>query len=256
MRLKFLTMLAHRVNYYSGILIYTVNIGSYYFLWLAIYAGSGTLGGLTATQMVTYLAIAWMARSFYFNNLDREIAEEIRTGAVAVQLVRPYPYLTAKWMEALGEALFRLLFFAVPGMALASLIFPVQVPTQPASWGAYAVALLLSLAVNTQINIITGLAAFFFLHGQGMMHAKRVLVDLFSGLFLPITFYPLWAQAVLQWLPFQAISYLPSLVFTGALQGAQMWRAVAIQLAWIAILALATRVLWSRATRRLIIQGG
>ena len=41
MRIRFLTMLAYRVNYYSGILIYTLNIGVYYFTWQAIYGSSG-----------------------------------------------------------------------------------------------------------------------------------------------------------------------------------------------------------------------
>lgn len=32
-RIRFLTLLAYRVNYYSGIIIYAINIGAYYFLW-------------------------------------------------------------------------------------------------------------------------------------------------------------------------------------------------------------------------------
>ena len=31
-RIRFLMMLAYRTNYYSGILIYSINIGAYYFL--------------------------------------------------------------------------------------------------------------------------------------------------------------------------------------------------------------------------------
>ena len=38
-RMRFLMMLAYRVNYYSGIAIYAINIGAYYFVWSAIYAG-------------------------------------------------------------------------------------------------------------------------------------------------------------------------------------------------------------------------
>ena len=30
-RIRFLMMLAYRTNYYSGILIYAINIGAYYF---------------------------------------------------------------------------------------------------------------------------------------------------------------------------------------------------------------------------------
>ena len=31
-RIRFLMMLAYRTNYYTGILIYSINIGAYYFL--------------------------------------------------------------------------------------------------------------------------------------------------------------------------------------------------------------------------------
>ncbi len=65
---------------------------------MAIYGDSQSLGGLTPGQMATYIAIAGMSRAFYFNNLDREIAQEIRDGTVAIELIRPYHYL-------MGEAL-------------------------------------------------------------------------------------------------------------------------------------------------------
>jgi ABC-2 type transport system permease protein len=45
-RIRFLTMLAYRVNYYSGIIIYAINIGAYYFLWKAIFGSAETLQGL------------------------------------------------------------------------------------------------------------------------------------------------------------------------------------------------------------------
>ncbi len=108
-------MLAYRTNYYSGILIYTINIGAYYFLWQAIYSGKENIESLSISQMTTYIAIAWMARAFYFNNIDREIAMEIQEGRVAVELIRPYNYLGMKVMQGLGEGIFRFAFFFHPG---------------------------------------------------------------------------------------------------------------------------------------------
>ena len=99
-RIRFLTMLAYRVNYYSGIIIYSINIGAYHFLWKAIYGDAESLGGFTVAEMTTDVAISWMARAFYFNNLDREIAREIKDGSVAIQLIRPYRYLVVGyWHE-------------------------------------------------------------------------------------------------------------------------------------------------------------
>lgn len=57
-----------------------MDIGAYYFLWIAIYGGKGSIQGLSVIQMTSYIAVSWMARAFYFNNIDTEIAQEIKKG--------------------------------------------------------------------------------------------------------------------------------------------------------------------------------
>lgn len=255
-RIRFLSMLAYRMNYYSGILIYMVNIGAQYFLWNAIYSGSEDLGGMNLSQMTTYVAVAWMARAFYFNNLDREIANEIRDGSVAIQFIRPYPYLVVKMMQGLGEGLFRLLFFSTPGMLLVWLFFPVKLPADPVLWLSFLTMLLFSFLINSQINILTGLFAFFIENNEGMMRMKRVMVDLFSGLVIPVTFFPGWAEAVLKVLPFQAITFLPAAVFSGNTAGIGISHVLGIQALWFAVLVLPLFLMWRLARRRLFIQGG
>lgn len=255
-RIRFLTMLAYRTNYYSGILVYTINIGAYYFLWSAIYAGRDTLGGLDVGQMTTYVAVAWMARAFYFNHIDREIALEIREGKVAVELIRPYNYLLSKTMQAFGEGLFRLLFFSVPGLFLIWLIFPIQFQAEGITWFYFALSVVLSFLINTQINLLTGLLTFFFFNNDGLMWAKRITIDLFSGLLLPISFYPAWAQTIMGWLPFQGISYIPSMIFTEAFTGPKALESLLFQAVWVAILLIPIQVMWIWAKKRLVVQGG
>ncbi|WP_027415591.1 ABC transporter permease [Aneurinibacillus terranovensis] len=255
-RIRFLTMLAYRVNYYSGIVIYSINIGAYYFLWNAIYGGHSKMGGLTAMQMVTYVAVSWMARAFYFNNIDQEMALDITEGKVAIEMIRPYNYLMVKMMQGLGEGIFRLVFFSLPGMVIVSFIFPIHYPSNPGMWGWYVLSLFISFTINTQINLLTGLLTFFFYNNEGIMRAKRVVVDLFSGLILPLSFYPVWAQDILKFLPFQAISYLPGMIFTGALKGSAIYSAVIIQVIWLLVLIVPLQFLWWRARKNIVVQGG
>jgi len=255
-RIRFLMMLAYRVNYYSGIVIYAINIGAYYFFWKAIYGDQDVIGGFTLAQMTTYVAVSWMARAFYFNNLDREIANEIRDGSVAIQFIRPYVYLIVKMMQGFGEGIFRLLLFMVPGLVIVCLIFPVQLPTEPKVWLLYAAMLFLSFLINSQINILTGLSAFFIENIEGMMRMKRVFVDLFSGVVIPIALFPGWLSAIVQWLPFQAIAYLPSSVFTGRSTGDVAMQALGLQAIWFAVLIVPIWLLWRAARQRLFVQGG
>ncbi|MCA1032655.1 daunorubicin ABC transporter permease [Bacillus timonensis] len=255
-RIRFLMMLAYRTNYYSGILIYSINIGAYYFLWTAIYGGKEDIQGLSVIQMTTYIAIAWMARAFYFNNIDREIAAEIKEGKVAVELIRPYNYLGMKTMQGLGEGVFRLVFFSLPGMVIVGLIFPLQITTNVVTWGYFAASITLSFIINSQINLLTGIMTFFLFNNEGLIRAKRVVIDLFSGLLLPISFYPMWAQDVMQFLPFQAISYIPSMIFTEGFQGNEILQALLLQGVWAVLLLIPIQLLWSLAKSKLIIQGG
>ena len=255
-RIRFLTMLAYRVNYYSGIIIYAINIGAYYFTWRAIYGGAESLGGFTAAQMTTYIAVSWMARAFYFNNLDREIALEIRDGSVAVQMIRPYNYLLVKVMQGFGEGLFRLTMFMAPGMVVVCLLFPVELPADPARWALFLVMIWFSFLINTQLNLIVGMFAFFVENNEGMIRMKRVAIDLLSGVLIPMSFFPLWAQKLLAWTPFPAITYLPSSVFTGRMTGAEAWEALLVQILWAAVLVVPIIVMWRASRRRLFVQGG
>ncbi|WP_044749487.1 ABC transporter permease [Bacillus alveayuensis] len=255
-RIRFLMMLAYRTNYYTGIFIYSINIGAYYFLWSAIYGGKEDIQGLSIAQMITYVAISWMARAFYFNNIDREIAMEIKEGKVAVELIRPYHYLGMKTMQALGEGIFRLVFFSLPGMVIVSFIFPLKFSADLSTWGFFALSILFSFIINTQINLITGMLTFFLFNVDGLMRAKRVVIDLFSGLLLPISFYPLWAQEIMKWFPFQAISYMPSMIFTEGFQGHEVIEAILLQAFWAIILIIPIQLMWSIAKKQMVIQGG
>ena len=116
--------------------------------------------------------------------------------------------------------------------------------------------LFFSFLINTQLNIITGLFAFFLENNEGLMRMKRVAVDLFSGLIIPISFFPGWSKSVLEWLPFQAITYLPSAVFTGKITGTAIFQNLGVQVLWFLLLIIPIYVLWVKSKTRLFVQGG
>lgn len=257
-RLRFLTMLAYRLNYFSGVLTYVIYIGAYYFLYRAMFHGGAgqSLAGFSPEQMTTYLVVSYMSRAFYFNNLDREIMTEVEDGSVAITLIRPYSYPLAKFFSGMGEGLFRLLLWMLPGMAVAIWLFPVQLPHDPRRWGLWALSGVLAFAVNAQINLIFGFLSFWLVKIRSIAWAKQLVADLLSGVFLPLDLWPSGVRAVLRVLPFQAVSYLPSAIFTGHLSGAAAFGALGVQALWVAVLAAVVTWMWRRAKRALVVQGG
>lgn len=88
------------------------------------------------------------------------------------------------------------------------------------------------------------------------MRMKRVVVDLFSGLIIPISLFPGWLADIMGFLPFQAITYLPGSVFTGRIQGVGIWHVLGIQVLWFLILLIPMVLLYRMSRKRLFVQGG
>ena len=252
-------MLAYRLRYYTGIVSYLVYVTIYYFLWKAAYASlpaGAVIRGFTFEEMVTYIAVSWCSRSFYFNNVDRELSEQVQKGDIAVALARPVSLQGTVMANALGEGLFRMICFSVPISLVIWLIFPVQLPSSWLHAGAFFLSLVLALVILTHVNFLVGMCAFPLKNVDGVMRAKHYLLELLSGVQMPIAFFPGWLIAASSFLPFQSIGFIPTAIWLGKLDGEALLRGLGLQAAWAAGLVAACALVWSRASRRLTVQGG
>ena len=73
---------------------------------------------------------------------------------------------------------------------------------------------------------------------------------------MPIAFFPGWLKAVMEWLPFQAITYLPGSVFTGRTPLSEAGGVLGLQAIWFAALLIPIWLTWRAARKRLFVQGG
>lgn len=260
-RLAFLKFLAYRLRYYTGVLTYTIFVAGNYFLYSALYQsrpeGDGAvIGGLTLAQMINYIILSWVGRSFTFNNIDRTLAQQVVQGEIAVQLIKPYHPQTVMVSEAVGEAAFRLLLFTGPIMLVVVPLFGLQGPPEPALYGWSVLSFVLAFLVNAQLSVLVGCLAFHLKNIVGVIRAKMVLMEFLTGVLIPFTFFPDWVQRVVEWLPFQAVSYVPVTVYLGLRQGDALWQALMLQAAWALGLFIAGRVVWAVSVKRVTLQGG
>ena len=141
-RIGFVNILAFRLRYYTGILTYLINVTVYYFIWSAVYKPPGAsecpganMGGYNLPQMLTYVSVGWIIRSFYWNTIDQEMAYEVIEGKIAMDLIKP---VSIQWMwiwRAMGESAFRLVMLTAPAAVIIMLIFPVRPPASLADSG-------------------------------------------------------------------------------------------------------------------------
>ena len=266
-RIAFLDHLAYRLRYVVGVLNYMIYMGVQYFLWSAVYASAAaetrSLGGLSFHEMMTYFAVGWIVRVSTFNNVDRELSDSVSQGDIARDMLRPVSLLTRYYGHAAGEAAFRLAFMGLP---TALLFFPLFGVTLPGDWAGpekpliliptFAISGILSFHVFFLLNFITGLGSVFFEKLKGLLWAKFILVQFLSGLLVPFSLFPGWARSTLQVLPFRAIVHGPATIYLGRGGEEEVWREIALQAFWAAVLYLLSRRLWTGARKKLLVMGG
>lgn len=258
-RVGFVNILAFRLRYYTGILTYLINVTVYYFIWRAVYGSGGSgeqIAGYDLGQMVTYVSVGWIIRSFYWNTIDQEMAYEVLEGKIAMELIKP---ISVQWMwlaRAMGESAFRLGLLTAPTALVIALTFPVRAPASLLHFALFLAGVLGSFFLMGAINFMIGTCAIRLKSILALIRAKYWLIELLSGLLIPMSFFPEKIRAVAVWLPFQHIAYTPLEIYLGKLSLAQAGLALATQWLWIALLLWLGDLWWRLSSRQITIHGG
>jgi ABC-2 type transport system permease protein len=106
------------------------------------------------------------------------------------------------------------------------------------------------------LNFMVGTCAIHLESILALIRAKLWLIELLSGVLLPMTFFPGWAQAILRWLPFEHIAFSPLQIYLGRVGPVEALILLLIQWAWVATLSLLGALWWRRSIRQITIHGG
>ncbi|MCB0317838.1 MAG: ABC-2 family transporter protein [Bdellovibrionales bacterium] len=258
-RNSFLNMLAYRLRYYSGFINYLAFVSVNYFIWKAVYHSETEniiINGYSLTEMITYITVGWISRTLYFSNIDYTLNTMVETGEVSMHLIRPVNIQLMLLSQSLGELFFRLFFLFVPVALTFILVFPINPPADLMGFVFYIWSIFAAFIILSQINFIVGLSAFYLQSIWGIIRAKFYIIQLCSGLLLPITFFPLWFQSILNYLPFKYISFIPLQFYLGKIPYELSFTVMTEQILWILILVLIGNMVWKVAVSKLVVQGG
>ena len=256
-RIGFVNILAFRLRYYTGVATYLINVTVYYFIWKALYQTDAEFApGFSFEDMVTYVAVGWVIRSVYFNNVDQTMASDVMEGTIALSMLKPVTIQARYIGQALGEAGFRLLLLTTPTALVITMIFPVQAPAGTAYFLLFLVSLVASVFLMAALNFLIGTSAVRLKSILGLLRAKFFVLEMLSGLLVPMTMFPPAVQTALSYLPFQHIAYTPLSIYLGKLNFAEVREALFVQLAWVLILAVLGGWFWKAMSRRITIHGG
>ena len=223
-------------------------------LWKATYAETGAerLGGLTLVEMLWYLA-ATECMALSTPRVAWEVDQDVRTGALAVQLIRPLSYPLYRLWVSLGERAVRYAMSAVVASAVA-LALVGTIGVSAAGLGVFVAALPLAFVLDFLAYFLIGLGAFWLEDTTGLTLIYSRVTMILGGMLLPLELFPDALQPIAHALPFALVMYGPARLFVRP-DARFMAELIGKQAAAILVLAGAVFLVHRAAMRRLFANG-
>lgn len=224
-------------------------------IWKAV-IGEGEINSINLEQMITYSIINTLILALLLTNISHKVNGSLKSGGIASELVRPLSYLMYLFAEGMGGVVYRFVFVVTPSLIISVIFFGIQAPASIAHLFAFLVAMVFALVMSFLLGYLVSLIAFWFLTHFALDWMLGGLMIIFSGSFLPIWFFPDKWAFVAHVLPFQFLGYVPAALYMGYIPKEEIVMNLLPGLIWIGGFMILVQLLWWRAIRRLVVQGG
>ncbi|MCU1344267.1 MAG: transporter permease [Acidimicrobiia bacterium] len=235
----------------TTVAFYLVVAGTMGTLWrVAAHGHGGQLAGYTATQLTWYLAASEAVTVCLNSRLIERVGDDIGSGLVAVEMLRPASVLGVRVSDEMGACLPRLLACATAGFMLANVAGGTA--TNYEALLLAVPAMVLAIACNIMLQHAVAAAAFWLRDARSSWYLYQKLVFILGGMLIPLQLLPSGLRAVCFVLPFAAMAYVPARLASGFMEP---WLLV-LQLGWLIVVSAAALAMFRMGERRLQVVGG
>ncbi|WP_433442792.1 ABC transporter permease [Nonomuraea sp. CA-141351] len=224
------------------------------YILIALWQARPGLAGYDVTDAITFSFItqAFIGPMQLFGG-GLGIPERIRSGDIALDLVRPASLQLWSLAEDVGRAAYLFLVRGVPPMLLGAALFGITVPTGLGQWLAFLTGFAIGVLVSFGWRYLLALSVCWLVDDRGVAVLSLVLTTFLSGMMVPIHIFPGWLRDLAMALPWAAMVQLPTDLYLGK---APVLETLVFQALWAAVL-LGLGALGTRAIRhKVVIQGG
>jgi ABC-2 type transport system permease protein len=252
----FQTRLAYRSQVWAQLLGQLVSVFAKVAIWMAAFGAAASVDDITLADMITYAVLAGAIMAWNWDSFLESIGEQISTGDVTVFLIKPLHYPMMLLAAETGNLVFRLVTVILPVAVLIALVYGLEPPASLFHGLMFMVFWAVAFGILFSLAMLAGLLAFWLMTSFSLGWFLGAFLNIFAGAFVPLWFYPQAAAAIISKLPFAFVGFHPMAVYLGRTGTAETLFLLALGLFWLVVLAGLVAWTWSRATRRLVVQGG
>lgn len=190
---------------------------------------------------------------------DSQILDSVRSGDIAYELCRPVSIYSLWFSRSTASRLSAAGLRCIPILAVAVLLpasYRLSAPAGPAQFFFFLLTLALAVLVTVSFIMLIYISGLYTVSSDGIRRMCSSLMDFLTGAYIPLPFFPGKIRQMMKLLPFASMQNVPLRVYSGDLAGAEMYRAIFLQIFWLTAMVMIGRQLCRNAERNLMIQGG
>lgn len=247
--------LVYRFDYILGILSTLMKIFIYISIWKALYKDNTDIDGITFSMVCTSFILS-LAISRAFAIDDFIIYRKVQKGEITNELLRPVSFRGLLLAENLGNIFFNIIVNFCPAVIISSFFVEILPPFSMINFLIFLLSILLGFFVLYEISYIVSVSSFWIINVWSISTIKNVFISVLSGTMIPLWFMPESVMKIIKFTPFDAIYFVPINIYLGKVSMMNIGILLVKQLVWISILQIIGGWIWSRAVKKLVVQGG
>lgn len=230
---------------------------SLFSFWSALLGDKTSFLGYTRPEMLTYVLLINVLRSFVFTGRGWMLVGEISSGRISSYLVRPISYHGyALALDLAQKTVHVASAFLEVGLLALLIRGGLFVPRDAATWTLFALAACLSSLIFFFMEFMISSLAFWTSESGGPLFCFELFLAFAAGAFFPLDVLPEALRRALSATPFPYMVYFPARVFLEKVTHAEAARLVATEAAWLAVFVAAAVSVWRAGLRSYAAEGG
>lgn len=229
-----------------------------YFLWQAIYKSAGTsvVRGMTFSDTLIYLVLATALFNFMEMYAVWEIGRNIQSGKIVLDLLKPMDYRKYLFWSYSGSFISQFFFTFLPTFIIVTVVTHGAIP-MGINLVYFVISVVLAVSINYSIDFFVGTICLYPESIWGINIMKQVVVMLFSGVTIPIAFFPETLKKIVYYLPFQSIYNAPLSILLGKdLKWQATLSTLLMQLGWCIVMFIISKLFWKISIKQITVNGG
>lgn len=253
--LRNLTFKSNCLITFWGNIIYLVVI---YYLWKSIFASSAVdvVNGMTFNETMIYLVLAAAMFNMMNSMVSFHLGQDYQSGNIVITLIKPMDFQLYSFLVFGGQTIVKFFLTFFP-----TFLVVVYIARGELNLGInmlfFFLSMLLSILINYQIDFFVGILCFYTHSIWGLNIVKDTIVAFLSGATIPLAFFPKSIYRVIKFLPFQAIYDKPlNILMSKTCDVKENIYFLLLQVMWLVICTLISRIALKCSAKKIIINGG